>query len=368
MKFFLLSLIFFFSLKCTAHAEIQTKISEELEALSKKYYLSFSGKDGKINGNKKHVGYQRLEYSLVNAANGKEEDKRFFKQRLKSGWGKPDYEKDLAYLADNLLLYSYAYSIWHKEDYGKTATNIYNYLRNFIATSEAVFDTAAKAKTISSLAVFYSATLNKPALEDAQNYIKTIIKDRSPTEGGFKLFEDSLYMSKAFLDLYMVTADKKWLERSESAATYTIKNFSGSLASARIFNLLYHYTGKNLYREQAESMLKKFRKVQEKSEEKLTQLLMTITELNSEPLHITIVGHKDDPSALELFQSGLKYFSQYKRLEWWDKREGPMPNPDVTYPEMQKAAAFICTNKRCSLPIFEPKKIPEIIQILTKSN
>ena len=24
----------------------------------------------------------------------------------------------------------------------------------------------------------------------------------------------------------------------------------------------------------------------------------------------------------------------YRRIDWWDKREGAMPNPDVRYPEL----------------------------------
>jgi uncharacterized protein len=44
-------------------------------------------------------------------------------------------------------------------------------------------------------------------------------------------------------------------------------------------------------------------------------------------------------------------------VEWWDTREGRLPNADVQYPELKTAAAFICTGTACSSPIFKPELI-----------
>ena len=38
---------------------------------------------------------------------------------------------------------------------------------------------------------------------------------------------------------------------------------------------------------------------------------------------------------------------KYKRLDWWDAKEGPLANPDVQYPELDKPAAFACANQIC---------------------
>jgi hypothetical protein len=74
-------------------------------------------------------------------------------------------------------------------------------------------------------------------------------------------------------------------------------------------------------------------------------------------LHLTVVGHKDDPAAKELFLAALQYPVLYKRLEWWDTREGKLPNPDVQYPAVQKAAAYVCTERTCSAPIFNAQEV-----------
>jgi hypothetical protein len=86
----------------------------------------------------------------------------------------------------------------------------------------------------------------------------------------------------------------------------------------------------------------------------LPGILLSDRELSEEPTHITIVGHKDAAEAGALHAAGRAFPAVYKRLDWWDKREGPLPNPDVQYPELEQPAAFACTNKICSQPVFDP--------------
>ena len=97
----------------------------------------------------------------------------------------------------------------------------------------------------------------------------------------------------------------------------------------------------------------------------LRKAFLADLELSRPPLHLTIVGHKNDPAAETLFQAALRYPASYKRLEWWDRVEGQLPNPDVQYPELNRAAAFICTNRACSPPIFNPTDLPTRIDKLS---
>ena len=59
----------------------------------------------------------------------------------------------------------------------------------------------------------------------------------------------------------------------------------------------------------------------------------------------------------DLFHAALGYPSNYKRLEWWDPREGRLPNPDVQYPELKSPAAFVCTDRTCSSPIYKAEDL-----------
>lgn len=76
------------------------------------------------------------------------------------------------------------------------------------------------------------------------------------------------------------------------------------------------------------------------------------TQLRSDPMHITVVGGKGDASALSLYQRALAHPKNYRRIEWWDRAEGKLPNAHVTYRKLTKSAAFICTDKICSSPVY----------------
>jgi uncharacterized protein YyaL (SSP411 family) len=86
-------------------------------------------------------------------------------------------------------------------------------------------------------------------------------------------------------------------------------------------------------------------------------ILLANRELTTSPLHITVVGSKTDTTASSLFQAALKLPTLYKRVEWWDSHEGILPNSDVDYPALETAAAFICTDRSCSPPVFSAEKL-----------
>jgi uncharacterized protein len=257
---------------------------------------------------------------------------------------------------------------------------------------------------VQAFAALYASTSNEIIKQDAEKAAMWIINNRSILNGGFKhgdkdpsgpYLADSLSMGQGLLALYSISGDRKWLSESEKTANFIIKTFAdggstrvpGFFSSvensksilkpiknleentqlARYFNILKHYTGKSMYADNA-SLAMQYIATPAFSSGNINDsgILSADYELTHEPMHITIVGSKSDPASKALFLAGLKHFSTYKRLEWWDKSEGPMPNPDVEYPQMPKAAAFVCTNKRCSLPIFDPQKISETIKILHK--
>jgi uncharacterized protein YyaL (SSP411 family) len=42
-----------------------------------------------------------------------------------------------------------------------------------------------------------------------------------------------------------------------------------------------------------------------------------------------------------------------------------MPNPDVRYPELARAAAFICTGNACSQPVFSSAELVQALNVAT---
>src|SRR5271163_3311223 len=244
---------------------------------------------------------------------------------------------------------------------------------------------------IAAIATFYGATGEKKYLDEATRAANWVIKNRALPGGGFRhdaqnaagpFLGDNISMARAFLTLYSVTGDRAWLQRATAAADFIDRNFKNSSGAGyltarsatdssyvphpqrdenvmlvRFANLLSHYTGNEHYRNMAELSMRYLAAEPIAKRTPIASVLLAERELSSPPLHLTIVGSKDDAKAQELFAAALRYPANYKRLEWWDVKEGKLPNPDVEYPQLPRAAAFVCTSRTCSPPIFEPASL-----------
>ncbi len=244
---------------------------------------------------------------------------------------------------------------------------------------------------IHALATAYTVTGERVYLDDAQRAARWIMPNRSLAGGGFRhdekdvagpYLEDTLAISDAFLALYAATGEREWLARAAAGAGFIEQHFRGAqpgyvtsalragaklqpkptidenIQLARFANMLHRYTGEARYRGMSDYALRML--VTEQVADSLITapgILLAAFESANDPLHITIVGGKKDAAAVALFDAAIRYAAVYRRIEWWDKSEGNMPNPDVRYPQLPRAAAFICTDSTCSLPIFDATKI-----------
>jgi uncharacterized protein len=248
---------------------------------------------------------------------------------------------------------------------------------------------------INALATFHQATGDPQALRDAVRAARWVLANRALAGGGFRhgsvaadrsgpYLGDNIAMTRAFLTLYSATGDRQWLTHARSAMQFVSNNFhkhggagfftgkaskehnfsptfqrDENVTVARTANLLSHYTGDAAYQRLAKDAMRYLAAKPVIDRLPASSALLADLEIGSEPLHLTIVGRKDDAAAKNLFTAASQYPSTYKRLEWWDTREGRLPNPDVQYPQLKTAAAFICTSRTCSPPIFDPAKLAE---------
>ena len=244
---------------------------------------------------------------------------------------------------------------------------------------------------INALLALYAATGDSSVLGDALRATRWILVNRELPAGGFRhdaadangpYLSDTIAMERVFLALYGATADRQWLTRAEAAMKFIDANFRDkqgagfdssktptdhaytphpqrdeNIAVSRAANLLFHITGNETDKQIAERAMRYVAADPVVYRLPAAGPLLADYELSSEPLHLTIVGGKNDPIAKNLFEQGLRYPSSYKRLEWWDPSQGAagrLPNPDVQYPSLKVSAAFICTSRTCSPPIFKP--------------
>ena len=138
-----------------------------------------------------------------------------------------------------------------------------------------------------------------------------------------------------------------------------------NVVAVRFFNLLSRYTNNAKYQAEAHNAMRYLLTPEVLAKRKIFVggFLLADRELNSEPVHITTVGSKQDTHAFALFQQSLKYPSNYKQVEWYDKAEGQLPGARVEYPSLERAAAFACASSRCSRPIFDPATIQHTVDM-----
>jgi uncharacterized protein len=343
-------------------------------------------------------------------------------------WTKPHFEKIMSMQAENLRIYAEAYAQFHDAKYLQAAQAIQRFLATFLTSPEGAFYTSQDADVIAgqhsaeyfalndperrkrgvprvdthiyarengwaitALASLYEVTADSKTLDEAIRAADWVTQHRGLSGGGFHhgakdaagpFLGDSVAMTRAYLALYRVTADRKWLTHAEESMSYIERRFHSShgagfvssvaptdhayqphpqrdenVAVARAANLLFHATGDARYRTISDAAMRYLAAAPIATRLPVASVLLADYEVGRPPLHLTVVGRKDDPAARALFLAALQYPSFYKRVEWWDTREGKLPNPDVQYPVVQLAAAYVCTERTCSAPIFKAEDV-----------
>lgn len=268
---------------------------------------------------------------------------------------------------------------------------------------------------INAITYLYMATGDSQYLKEAQKATDWIIANRSLEGGGFRHDEidrggpflgDTLSMGRAFLSLYQATGNAKWLKLATKAADFMAAHFENHPAAAgrsnvgkvalsagfltaeakpdkvaapeplleenqsicRFANLLNQYTGEAKYKQMAESAMRYLStpEIVAKRRILVAGTLIADHEISHVPAHITVVGKKTDPQAQQLFSAAVKSPIIYRRIDWLDKSEGTVPNLDVDFPDLGKAAAFLCAGNRCSSPAYQPDDLNKLVERMVK--
>jgi uncharacterized protein len=186
-------------------------------------------------------------------------------------WDHPHFEKIMQFQAENLRVYSLAYTRWHDPAYLKAARDIHRYLTTFLMSPEGVFYVSQDADVVqgehsgeyysladaerrkqgiprvdthtyarenawaaNALVALHAATGEKEPLEQAVRAARWIVDSRALSGGGFRhdaadaagpYLGDTVAAGRAFLSLYQATRDAEWLRRSEEAAAFIASRF-----------------------------------------------------------------------------------------------------------------------------------------------
>ena len=249
---------------------------------------------------------------------------------------------------------------------------------------------------VTSLATLYDVTADRKLLDAARRAFDWVLANRRAPNGGFghsraanddTHLGDTLAMAEAAMALYRSTAERRYFANAMAFAgaiardhkdpaggfmvrapepgakgvlARPVKQIDENVAATRLFNLLARNTGEAEFRTDAEHGMRYLLSLAEDGLV-VPGTLLADRELGREPAHVTIVGAKSDPEAQALYAAARTYPTRYLRIEWLDRREGPLPAADVEYPEMPQAAAFACANGTCSLPVFAADDVHRIV-------
>jgi uncharacterized protein YyaL (SSP411 family) len=351
-----------------------------------------------------------------------------YQYSTQGSWEHPHYEKLMVFQAEGLRAYALGWARWGEPRFEEAARAQVRYLLEMLRGPEGAFyasqdadlvpgqkadayfrlgDAARRAQgvpalnrslyarengqAIRALAAWYAVSGDERSLEAAVAAAEWALARRALPGGGFAHGEDAgagpflgdtLAMGEAFLQLYEVTGERRWLERSLAAAEFVLARFRGAeggfvtaapggeavaalapapqleenVGAARWLNALGRVSGRAELVEAARGALGWL--ARERAWEQRACAagpLLVEQELRVEPVHVTVVGGEGDPAARALFMEALRYPLWYRRVEWWDPAQGPLPNPDAEYPQLGRAAAFLCANGVCSAPVFAPE-------------
>lgn len=244
----------------------------------------------------------------------------------------------------------------------------------------------ANGQAIEALAEYHMTTGAAAALSAARTAAEWTLANRGRDDGGFdhgesrgdgRYLNDTLAMGQALLALHTATGERRWLPLAVAAADALIHDFrdpaggfltatagDGPVApvatvaenvdAALFLNRLADYSGMPRFRAAGVHALRLLTRedVRNRRFEEAAMLLVDEA-LRREPLHLVVVGPKDDPTAAALYAEALRTPGSLRHIEWWDATEGRLPHHDVEYPQLSRPAGFFCTAQRCSAPSFD---------------
>ena len=421
--------------------------------LLRRHDESYDEKRGGLRTAQKFIDRDSVEYALAHADDPSEQIKATqtldaaralidpvwggaYQYSTGGVWSNAHFEKIMRTQAGNLRVYALAYGRLGRKTDLNAANDIKRYLFDFLRTPSGAFcvsqdadvvpgkksaeyfalDDAARRRigvprvdpnlyadanglAAEALATLYAFSGDVLALDAARRATDWALIERKGADGLLRHGEaaeqyphlsDSLFVARAALALYEVTAERRWLGAADSLAQAVnrrlrapaagfvtelaepgvpvrpLPDLAENIAAARFFNRVAHYTGNAAHRDAAVHAMKYLAGHAARQQDfEEAGILLADEELSRDPVHLTVVGSRTDTAAKALFDTALKTPGAYRRIEWWDRAEGSLPNSDVEYPKFEKAAAYVCTAGRCSRPSYEAADYATQIERLT---
>jgi uncharacterized protein YyaL (SSP411 family) len=261
-------------------------------------------------------------------------------------------------------------------------------VRSFLIASVALGEKRYKEAGLKTL-----DRLWKESFRNGKGMYHVLTEDGPKVEGVLK---DQVYMFQALLDGYEVSGDPGYLLKGEKLAEIIIeeyedrdsggffdvarntgalgellrrdKNLEVNSVAAQNFTRLYYLTGNDVYREKAERSLTGFSTVASTQEVMGAGFALALERFLSYPVKIILVGPKGERETLKLHQEILRLYEPRKMVKFLDPNKDELRDGELTFPELDNPAVYVCIENLCSAPIETASEFRNTVKEFVREN
>lgn len=285
-------------------------------------------------------------------------------------WVHPHFEKIMEHQANNLRIFTLAALYFKEPRYQRAADSIAGYLLTFLRSPEGAFYTSQDADLVKgvhsaeyfglddrgrralgmptidrhnytrengwaaeALLIYGQAFHREEAIKAGREAIEWIVRERRSGEGGYRhdardeagpFLGDTLAAGRAFLAMYQMTGEQKWLQLAEQAADFVASHFVASgraglstavlsspidrltylrdenILAARFCNLLWHLGEREADKKLRDQALSYLAVPEVALEFNTGGVLLADLESRRDPLHFTLGGPLAEKLAVSL--------------------------------------------------------------------
>jgi uncharacterized protein YyaL (SSP411 family) len=196
---------------------------------------------------------------------------------------------------------------------------------------------------------------------------------------------DQVQTAKALCSAYECTGDRKFLELAEELMeiagrklydaeyggffdTIVDPNAPGFLGkpakpleenstAALVLTKLFHLTGKEVYRKQAEETLKRFAEIYPQFGFMAAEYAIAVDTFLNEPTTVRILGSSEKPGTKGLLTEAHRVYEPRKIIQVLDPKKDSETIAALGFPNAEQPTAYVCVGTVCTAPIIEPKQI-----------
>lgn len=200
----------------------------------------------------------------------------------------------------------------------------------------------------------------------------------------FGLIGDQVLFAGALLEASLTTGDMSYIEKAERLTKdfvrlledeqggglydrhghasaegllrFPHKSLAENLRAAMLLSDLYYVTENYFYRDVAERTLQYV--LGSSATLPLGLSGIAIDRFLRYPVHIVVVGSRDNEKTGQLFKEGLRLYAPGKIVRILDPDKDSLKIGEITFPNLGEPRAYVCTDKLCSEPLSEASNLP----------